>query len=288
MRPFADVRRRATAPVLSAAVLGTTAILACAAATAADTAGASRTAYGEAVAVGRGTLRSYVTTRDGATTELGVAFSEGALEGLPTTGVGHHGGGGPIHQYVLDFPSTATAPFRMVEVNWNPAGHEPDGAYAGVPHFDFHFWVVDRAAYAARANRLPAPEFVPAFNVQLGPPGSAPADVAVPRMGVHWVDTRSPELQRILGHPEAYRPFTTTFLHGTWDGRILFWEPMITRAHLAAKRTASDAAVRDEVIPLPLPDRYQAPGRYPTAYRITWDGQAREYRVALTDLTERR
>ena len=287
------IRRRALALTL----LTTAALGGCQAASGADTP-AVRTTYGNPVTIGRGTLRSYVTERDGAPAELGVAFSEGALEGLPTTGVGHHGGGGPIHQYVLDFPSTATAPFRMVEVNWNPAGHEPDGAYAGVPHFDFHFWVVDRAArdsivptdpaYAARANRLPAPEFVPAFNVQLGPPGSAPADVAVPRMGVHWVDTRSPELQRILGHPEAYRPFTTTFLHGTWDGRILFWEPMITRAHLAAKRTASDAAVRDEVIPLPLPDRYQAPGRYPTAYRITWDGQAREYRVALTDLTERR
>jgi Domain of unknown function (DUF5602) len=288
MRPHAIV-------LLGAVVVGAGALAGCATATAAD---AVSTSYGEPVAVGQGTLRSYVTSRAGVATEIGVALSEGALDGLPTTGVGHHGGGGPIHQYVLDFPATAATPFRFVEVNWNPLGHEPDGAYLNVPHFDFHFYLVDRAArdsivptsaeYAARANRLPAPEFVPQFNIQLGPPGSAPADVAVPKMGVHWVDTRSPELQRLFGHPEAYRPFTRTFLHGTWNGRVHFWEPMITRAHLAEKKSATDAAVRDEVIPLPLPARYQAPGRYPTAYRITWDGRAHEYRVALTGLTERR
>ena len=106
-------------------------------------------------------------------------------------------------------------------------------------------------------------------------------------MGVHWVDARSSELQQLLGKPEAYRPFTRTFILGSWNGRFHFWEPMITRAHLLAKRNATEAAVLDEVIPISIPARYQVPGRYPTAYRITWDDQAREYRVALTGLTPR-
>ena len=62
---------------------------------------------------------------------------------------------------------------------------------------------------------------------------------------------------------------------------------MITRAHMLAKKAATDAAVRDEVIPISVPARYDEPGYYPTAYRITWDGEAREFRVALTSLTRR-
>ena len=291
---FAHARSGAL-PLLAAALVGT-ALGACRPAEGADASG-SRTAYSAPVPVGRGTLRSYVTTKDGVPTELGVALSEAALEGLPTTGVGHHGGGAPIHQYLLDFPTAGTAPFRFVEVNWNPMGHEPEGVYQDVPHFDFHFYTVSRAArdsivksdpqWATHANALPAADFVPPFAVQLGPPGAAPADVAVPMMGVHWVDTRSAELQRLLGHPEAYKPFTRTFIHGSWNGRFHFFEPMITRAHLQAKKGAADPAVRDERIALPIPARYAEPGRYPTAYRITWDARAREYRVALTELARR-
>ena len=49
----------------------------------------------------------------------------------------------------------------------------------------------------------------------------------------------------MLGKPEEYRPFTRTFIHGSWDGQIIFWEPMITRAHIVAKKDATDPAVRD-------------------------------------------
>ena len=279
-------RARAGAlPLLAAAALAATALGACRPAEGAD-APRSRTTYGAPVSLGRGTLRSYVTTKDGVPTELGVALSELALAGLPATGVGHHGGGGPVHQFLLDFPTASAAPFRFVEVNWNPMGHEPEGVYQDVPHFDFHFYTVSREArdsivrsdprWATRANALPAADFLPPYALQLGPPGAAPADVAVPKMGVHWVDTRSPELQRLLGKPEAYAPFTRTFLHGSWNGRVHFFEPMITRAHLLAKKAATDPTVRDERIALPIPARYAEPGRYPTAYRITWDAGARE------------
>jgi hypothetical protein len=294
MRHTTAVRTRPRAIALT--LLATAALTGCESASGAD-APATSTTYGAPVAVGRGTLRAYETEREGAPAELGVAFSEGALDGLPATGAGHHGGAGPVHQYLLDFPSTNTAPFRFVEVNWNPTGHEPAGVYEGVPHFDFHFYTVgvaDRDAivpsdpgYAAKANAVPTGDYVPPFTVQLGPPGATPADVAVPKMGVHWVDTRSAELQGMLGKPDAYRPFTRTFIVGSWDGRFHFWEPMITRAHMLAKKTATDPTVRDEVIPIAVPARYHVPGHYPTAYRITWDGEAREYRVALTGLTRR-
>jgi hypothetical protein len=62
---------------------------------------------------------------------------------------------------------------------------------------------------------------------------------------------------------------------------------MITRAHILAKKSASDPKVRDEVITLPIPARYHVAGYYPSAYRITWDAEAREYRIALTQLAWR-
>lgn len=277
-------------------LLATAALSACQAAVGADTPDATTT-YGTPVAVGNGTLRAYVTERAGAPVELGVAFTEASLEGLPATGAGHHGGDGPVHQYLLDFPTTNTVPFQFVEVNWNPMGHEPPGVYEDVPHLDFHFYTVSRAErdaivpinpeYVAKANALPTGDFVPPFALQLGPPGASPADIAVPKMGVHWVDARAAELQQLLGKPEAYEPFTRTFIIGSWDGRFHFWEPMVARSHLLAKKSSADPAVVDEVIPISIPARYHVPGYYPSAYRITWDGEAREYRVALTGLARR-
>jgi hypothetical protein len=41
------------------------------------------------------------------------------------------------------------------------------------------------------------------------------------------------------------------------------------------------------LIPIPTPALVRTPGYYPTAYRITWDAQTREYRIALANLTRR-
>lgn len=256
--------------------------------------------YGTPLKVGNGRGRAYVeldARDDNAPRELGIALDEAALEGLPTDGTGHHGGHGTVHQYNFALPPNHATPFRFVEVNWNPTGHEPDGVYEGFPHFDFHFWTADsslRASivpenprYVDAANALPTAEYVPASNAVLGPPGAPPSAITVPRMGVHWVDLRSPELQKLLGNDAAWKPFTATFIHGSWDGQFVFWEPMITRAYLLAKKTATDAAVRDEVLPIGMPAKYQVPGYYPQAYRITWDDKAREYRIALTGLVAR-
>lgn len=256
--------------------------------------------YGTTVKLGDARARSYVTVDEtGAPVEIGVALDERALDGLPAAGSGHfehdgmaHANG--THTYLLDLPTEYSAPFTFVELNWNPVGHEPEGVYQGVPHFDFHFYTITKAEreailpsdpqFAAKANNVPTGDFVPPFVAALGPPGAPPAAIAVPLMGVHWVDVRSQELQGLLGKPEAYKPFTTTFIHGSWEGRFIFWEPMITHAHILEKKTTSDPAVRDEIIQLPVPARYQAPGSYPRAYRITWDADAREYRIALTQL----
>jgi hypothetical protein len=121
------------------------------------------TQYGAAQQLGNGTLRAYVTVDPADSSrplEIGVAMSEGAFEGLPAprpmpavaaNGNGHgdgHGNGEGAHaahaaidshNFLLDLPGWNPTPYTFVEVNWNPAGHEPNGVY-DEPHFDFHFW----------------------------------------------------------------------------------------------------------------------------------------------------
>jgi hypothetical protein len=97
-------------------------------------------------------------------------------------------------------------------------------------------------------------------------------------MGLHWVDLASPEL------PPQSKPFTSTFIVGSWDGQVIFDEPMITREFILAHR-ADTTTTRS--FALPAAQRYVPAGFYPASYRITWDASAREYRIALTELSRR-
>ena len=60
---------------------------------------------------------------------------------------------------------------------------------------------------------------------------------------------------------------------------------MITRAHILEKKTATDPSVVDEVVPVSTPAKYTPAGFYASAYRISWDAQQKEYRIALTQLS---
>ena len=261
--------------------------------------------YGTPQRVGNGTVRTYILLDEsnaGAPLEVGVAMSESAMEGLPAPmamsaaamkAAAHM----DMNVYLLDLPAQNPTPYKFVQFDWNPSGHEPAGVYDR-PHFDFHFYTVPiemRNAvvptdpqYPAKAASFPAAEFRAPFYIDAATPSGVPAALAtVPQMGLHWLDVRSPELQKIAGHPELWQPFTKTFIYGSWDGQFIFDEPMITRDYIMSKRQASDAAVRDEIIPVPTAPRYAPAGYYPSAYRITYDAEAKEYRVALTQLVLR-
>ena len=95
--------------------------------------------------------------------------------------------------------------------------------------------------FQRKADMLPPDTHRPQFYA-VAAPKEIPAP-GVPLMGVHWIDVRSPELQGMFGKPEAYKPFTTTFLYGSWEGRFIFAEPMITRAYILSKKAATEPAV---------------------------------------------
>lgn len=254
-------------------VLAGVALAACTASEASEP--ASVTTYGAPVAMGKGTARAYVVHAKGAPAEIGVALSEAAFSGLPADGAaggaqmpdGHH-----MYMYTLQMPDRHSTPYRFVGLDWSPAGHVPSGIY-DKPHFDFHFNSISEAErnaivpsdpeFEAKAERRPAPD--------LAPPGYQKLPGGVPLMGAHWVDPTSPELNG--------KPFTRTFLYGSWDGQMIFAEPMITKAFLETRP--------DVRAPIPTPARYAATGHYPTEYRVYWNEATREYRVALTGLIER-
>jgi hypothetical protein len=252
--------------------------------------------YGEPVKLGNGRARTYVVIdeeKGGVPIEVGVALDEHALDGLPAPMAMPPGGGMRHgHEYVLPMPAQNATPYRFVALNWNPGGH---GYPYDAAHFDFHFNAVTKAErdaidpellgpeqFGAKSANLPAGAAVPPYYVPLFLPGQP--IVADPKMGVHWGDLRSPELQGLIGNPQGYRPFTTTFFRGSWDGKFIFDEPMVTRDFIVARRSATAAAQRDSVMTLPTGQAYSPAGYYPASYHVAWDAQAKEYRIGLTQL----
>jgi hypothetical protein len=225
---------------------------------------------GEPVSVGNGAARSWVTVdKEGKPASVGVTFTESALSGLPqklTPGL-------IWVEHIVPLPPDAPRlPFDHIGLNWNPRGHDPEGVY-NVPHFDFHFYMIStderdkittRGDDLARCRKPLAPEFVPAGYVY------APASEE-PGMGSHWVEPGSHEF-----HGAA---FTHTFIYGSYDGRMIFLEPMIARSFLETRPNIT-AEIK-------LPAKYQKPGYYPTRYSVKFNPQTKEYTVALEGLTYR-
>jgi hypothetical protein len=248
----------------------------------AEATGHGRIVRGGAEKMGAGTVQSFVRLDpSGAPLAIGVTLSAGALEQLPPIpnavtrcfdldGNGRHTGH-ECHgdeERILDMPGNPASglPFRWIQVNWNPAGHH-NTPYAR-PHFDFHFYIGDRARVEAiapgRCGELAdcgdfkiATRPVPARYV---PGGYIDVGAVVPRMGNHLLDSQSPELKDSL-------PFISTFIYGAYDGEIIFWEPMITMEYL--QRT------QDACTEIKQPDAFQRSGYYPTQYcvRQDWQGQ---------------
>lgn len=227
--------------------------------------------FGKPVVVGMGMAWSWArldkTTKK--PVAVGVTLTETALQGLPT----EMPAGETMRwlEYRLELPKEVQGqPFDHVSLDYNPKGHIPPGVY-DVPHFDVHFYtisVADRekittsAEDQKRGAKQPAPDYVmPGYVL---PPGTFE-----PTMGSHWVSMTFPELNG--------KPFTSTFIYGSFDGRTTFFEPMVTTAFLQTKPD-----FRQE---LKMPAAYQRAGYYPTSYRVYYNPERKEYSISLEGLT---
>jgi hypothetical protein len=190
------------------------------------------------------------TTKDGKPEKIAIAIDAAALATLdPGTDESHH----EMDELSLKLPSKAAiTPFSHALLEWNPHGHEPAGVYDKA-HFDFHFYIQSEAERlaiplyeqdSAKFLNFPGPGYMPATYV--------PVPGGVPQMGTHWVDVTAPELNG--------QPFTQTYLYGSYDGKITFYEPMITRAFLDANPSFERA--------IPQPSKFSASGYYPTTIQV--------------------
>jgi hypothetical protein len=130
---------------------------------------------------------------------------------------------------------------------------EPEFIY-GASHFDFHFYTIPETERMAvppyeldslKFKNSPAAAYVPPMYFNLGG--------GVPQMGAHWVT--SPELNQ-----EDPKPFTQTFIYGSYDGKITFMEPMITKAFPDTANQFERAILQ--------PSKFQKTGYYPTKMKI--------------------
>jgi hypothetical protein len=129
-------------------------------------------------------------------------------------------------------------PVRWATVNWNPEGHVPPAPPVwSAAHFDFHFFMVDPALIQG-IRPGPCGEFIhcddsarasKAIPERHFPPDYIDVGAAVPGMGNHLVDSKDPE----LADPKL--GFSSTFIYGAYDGKLIFLEPMVSHAYLSKR-----------------------------------------------------
>jgi len=166
----------------------------------------------------------------------------------------------PEHGWVIPLPSGVASrsdiPFQWAGLNWNPMGHIPPGVY-DVPHFDIHFYMEPiESVFALHPG--PCGELIRCDQFEIGrkpvPPNYVAqdyisVDAVAPAMGNHLIDPTGPEFNG--------EPFTRTWIYGTYDGRITFYEEMVTLAFLREGHT--------ECFEIKSPPAVAVGGYYPTA-----------------------
>ena len=222
---------------------------------------------GKPVSMGKGSAHVLVRTdANDKLTAIGVVLTPGALNGLPKSARGAR----TDTAYHLPMPGKGPkTAIDHVMINWEPVGHPPPHVY-DVPHFDFHFYLVSRAAQEKVRFHNDAESGQPQQQApaELLPQGYAiPPGTAVPRMGVHAINMSSGELHG--------QPFTATFIYGYYNRQQTFLEPMVSLDYLLSKPSFSTAITR--------PSRYSKPGVYPGAYSVKYAANNDVYEVLLED-----
>lgn len=182
--------------------------------------------YGDTYFMGNGAFRTYISVDhdNELPVTLGVEFNSQFFIDPPP-------GSKEIHEYtvVLPLPTIAGVytPFTNFESNWSPLGH-PGTPYER-PHMDFHFFMSTPEFRAkikggicggGEANAKSFCKGVKPFRPECVPPAYIQPGLVVPGQGSHLLDATGPELNG--------GKFLDTFIFGAYDGRIVFYEPMVT------------------------------------------------------------
>jgi hypothetical protein len=233
--------------------------------------------HGQSAMIGGGSVQTYVvlgTAKDTVTgrkppVEMGVEIPRGTMFGLPSQTTAS----------ILDFPIQARDTiFQYMMLDWNPQGHEPAGVY-DQPHFDFHFYAQDLDEVAdilpgdcAGVNCDDFAKAVKPVPAQFAPQGYINVGSVVPFMCNHLIDPASPEFNG--------KKFTRTWLYGTYDGKLTFFEPMITLESILQTSATQCSDVKQ-------PAQFAQSGYYPRKYCTAYDTARSVYKVYITDFVYR-
>ena len=170
-------------------------------------------------------------------------------------------------------------PLKWVLLNWKPQGHIPPGIY-DKPHFDVHFYMQPiEDVYAIESGpcgpervrcdqyaqaRLP----VPASFMH---PDFKDVEAVAPAMGNHLIDPSAPEFKGV--------PFTRTWIYGVYEGRVTFYEEMVTLDYLKSQP--------EKCFAIKLTPAVAVTGYYPTNSCIRYSKGKQEYTVSLEDFQMR-
>ena len=259
--------------------------------------------YGDRAALGDGKQVAYTQRVGSRPVAVGWRVSDDVLEGLPTDQPNEgkwcydKNSDGKLDRMTectggfetkLDlnghFRQAVDTPLNYVLANWNPMGHMPPHVY-DLPHFDVHFYLNDNSERLA-IRPGPCPNLVNCDDYKLGKdlpddkyvaPDYADMDAVEPAMGNHLIDPTGPEFNG--------ETFTHTFIYGSWDDKITFYEPMITKNWLSALRAGDQAS---ECYAMKLPDAWQQSGRFPTRYCTRHLSNRNELQVSMEGFVYRR
>ena len=208
---------------------------------------------GSTITIGNGKAWSWIQTgKENKPLAVGVTLTTSALQNLPHA---FNESGAQDNMFVLKLPKLkSTTVFDHVGLDWNPRGRELGSVYDKAL-FDFKFYMVSENerseinSYGTDSIKKvkPEPAYLPSSYIM----GSG----AESKMDVHWVDVTSPELD-----PVNHSAFTQTFIYGSNNGKVTFYEPMITLAFL--KNTSGFQRN------IPQPAKFARSGYYPTKMHI--------------------
>lgn len=256
---------------------------------------------GESVGVGNGQLTTRATTDgEGNVVSLDVHLDGDAIASFAEGG-GHRDQQVAAHVHFPTETENGDAldhQFTYMGFHYNPQGHAPPGVYT-VPHFDFHFHMLDEETVGAITGGplgdAPMP-FVGVADYDI-PEAQQPPGYTFERhrfiieeMGEHQLDATAPEFNG--------ESFTNTYVYGIHDpaidlnnpdrmevitlqgedvevpvyagdgtGRIHFVEPMITTDFI------SHELDRERTVGVATPARFPTAGEYPTTYVMRPDDQ---------------
>lgn len=247
---------------------------------------------GRSASFGKGAVITYAEVAgDRVPSAIGMIFTKGALEGMPTAHSDQHhcfdrDSNGTVdgntecfmsHEAVIPLPDVVATrsdvPFKWVLFNWNPVGHIPPGVY-DVPHFDVHFYMEPVENVFAIQVGPCGPEFVRCDQFELAKkplpanyidPDYKDVDAIAPAMGNHLIDLTGPEFNG--------GKWERNWIIGTYDGKVTFYEEMLTLEYLKSRPSTCNG--------IKSPPAVGVSGFYPSKSCVRYDAASGEYTVSM-------